>query len=85
MADGEVRSEDAFAWALRALRASAMEPTFELAEQAVTAMISRRSPAEIREIAAALALVPKWATRSLRDVAEIDRLALEFAWVFSDG
>ena len=84
MADHEqVRSEDAFGWALRVLAAAAQEPTFDLAERAVMAMLERRSEAELREVAGALALLPRLASRPLTQLAEVDRVALEFQWEYS--
>lgn len=81
---GQVRTEDAFAWALRLLQAAALEPTYELANQAVEGLLSRRSEVEVRDIAAALALLPRLSKNALDQMPELDRLVLSFQWAYSE-
>ena len=79
-----LRSEDAFALAIRALQAGARHPRYAAADEDVGEFLDRLSDVEVRAVAGALALLPRFfAGAPLTDERELDRLALSFMWAWS--
>jgi len=83
VADRGLEAADAFAWALRLLRASAARSDYGQANVDVQTVLASLDEADLREVAAALALLPRFAARPLTEQRELDRLTCVLTDVFS--
>lgn len=78
--EGLPRPEDSLTWALQAMYAARASEDANQASHRVLDLLELRSPAELRDVAAALAVLPLLAGRPLTDLRELDRLAAEVQW-----
>jgi hypothetical protein len=79
----EAATADAFTRALRLFRVAVESADFAVANERVEGLLDQLDAGQLRGVAEALALLPRFAGRPLSDRSELDRLEALFAWVFS--